>query len=112
LEKLRFNLAEIREKFILFSPKKKFNKVSVPKVISWDSYADPKRNIVNIGKNRRHFKQLIENKVNMIRIALHPRDPVHALNDQIKMIIQLKEQRYHILKYADLVRKYQPIPAR
>jgi peptidoglycan/xylan/chitin deacetylase (PgdA/CDA1 family) len=112
LEKLRFKLAEIQEKFILFSPKKKFKKVKVPKVLSWDSYADPKRNIVNIGKNRRHFKQLIEDKVNMIRIALHPRDPVHALNDQIKMIIQLKEQGYHILKYADLARKFQPMPAR
>jgi len=112
LEKLRFNLAEIQEKFILFSPKKKFKKVNIPKVISWDSYADPKRNIVNIPKNRRHFKQLVEYKANLIRIALHPRDPVHALNDQIKMIIQLKEQGYNIVKYADLVRKYQPMPAR
>ena len=102
LKKLRFKLAEIQEKSTLFSPKKKFKKVKVPKVLSWDSYADPKRNIVNIGKNRRHFKQLIEDKVNIIRIALHPRDPVHALNDQIKMIIQLKEQGYEIVKYADL----------
>ena len=52
LEKLRFKLAEMQEKFILFSPKKKFRKVNVPKVLSWDSYADPKRNIVNIDKNR------------------------------------------------------------
>ena len=111
MEKLRFKLAEIQEKFILFSPKKKFKKVNVPKVISWDSYADPKRNIVNIAKNRRHFKQLIKNKVNLIRIALHPRDPVHALNDQIKMIIQLKEQGYEIVKYADLARKFQTMPA-
>ena len=66
----------MQNKFILFSPKKKSKKVKVPKVISWDSYADPKRNIVNIVKNRRHFRQLIENKVNIIRIALHPRDPV------------------------------------
>src|SRR3989441_830363 len=102
LKKLRFKLAEIQEKSTLFSPKKKFKKVKVPKVLSWDSCADPKRNIVNIGKNRRHFKQLIEDKVNIIRIALHPRDPVHALNDQIKMIIQLKEQGYEIVKYADV----------
>ena len=112
LKKLRFKLAEILERFILFCPKKKFKIVKVPKVLSWDSYADPKKNIVNIIKNRRHFKQLIENKANMIRIALHPRDPVHALNDQIKMIFQLKEEGFEIVKYADLVPKFQTMPTR
>ena len=38
----------------------------------------------------------------MIRIALHPRDPANGLSDQIEMIIQLKEQGYEIVKYADL----------
>lgn len=111
LEKLRFKLAEMQNKFILFSPKKKSKKVKVPKVISWDSYADPKRNIVNIVKNRRHFRQLIENKVNIIRIALHPRDPADALSDQIKMIIQLNEEGYEILKYVDFVSKLKAMPA-
>jgi hypothetical protein len=49
LEKLLFKQVEIQEKFILFSPKKKFKKVKVPKALGWDSYADPKRNTVNIG---------------------------------------------------------------
>ena len=97
---------------MLFSPKKNFKKVKIPKALGWDSYADPKRNIVNISKNRRLFKQLIENKVNMIRIALHLRDPAHALNDQIKMIFQLKEEGFEIVKYADLVPKFQTIPSR
>ena len=79
LKKLRFKLAEIQEKFILFSPTKKFKKIKITRALNWDSYADPKRNIVNINKNRRHFKGLIENKAHLIRIALHPRDPVHAL---------------------------------
>jgi predicted deacetylase len=102
LKKLRFRLAEIREKFILFSPKKKFKKIKVPRALNWDSFADPKRNIVNLNKNRRHFRGLIENKAHLIRIALHPRDPVHALKDQLEMIIQLKEQSYEMAKYTDL----------
>lgn len=110
LKKLRFKLAEIQERFILFSPKKKFKIVKVPKVLSWDSYADPKKNIVNIIKNRRHFKQLIENKANMIRLALHPRDPANGLSDQIEMIIQLKEQGYEIVKYADLTNLHNKSP--
>ncbi len=110
LKKLRFKLAEILERFILFSPKKKFKIVKVPKVLSWDSYADPKKNIVNIIKNRRHFKQLIEKKANIIRIALHPRDPANGLSDQIEMIIQLKEQGYEIVKYADLANLHNKSP--
>lgn len=48
----------------------------------------------------------------MVRIALHPRDPVHALNDQIRMIFQLKEEGFEIVKYADLVPKFQTMPTR
>ena len=54
------------------------------------------KNTINIA--RRHFKLLIQNKVNLIRIALHPRDPVHTLNDQKVMITQLKNQGYEILR--------------
>ena len=53
---------------------------------------------------------MIQNKVNLIRIALHPRDPTHALNDQKEMITQLKDQGYKMLKYADLIPKLQMIP--
>jgi hypothetical protein len=46
----------------------------------------------------------------LIRIALHPRDPIHALGDQKEMITQLKAQGYKMLKYADLIPKLQMIP--
>jgi len=46
----------------------------------------------------------------MIRIALHPRDPANGLSDQIEMIIQLKEQGYEIVKYADLANLHNKSP--
>jgi hypothetical protein len=39
----------------------------------------------------------------MIRIALHPRDPHQALEEQKEMIRELKEQGYTILSYQDLI---------
>jgi predicted deacetylase len=108
LEKLRFKLSELQEKYVLLSPRR--SKISVTKVLNWDSYGIPAKNTINIARNRRHFKMLIQNKVNLIRIALHPRDPTHALNDQKEMITQLKDQGYKMLKYADLIPKLQMIP--
>jgi len=109
LEKLRFKLSELQEKYVLLSPRRS-KKISVTKVLNWDSYGIPAKNTINIARNRRHFKLLIQNKVNLIRIALHPRDPIHALNDQKEMITQLKDQGYKMLKYADLIPKLQMIP--
>ena len=59
---------------------------------------------MNITRNRIRFKLLTkEDKPRLIRIALHPRDPYHALEDQKEMILQLKNQGYEILRYKDLI---------
>jgi hypothetical protein len=78
LGKLGFRLAEIMEKYVLLYPRT-FKKILVQKVLSWDSYGDPEKNIVNITRNRIRFKLLTkEDKPRLIRIALHPRGPYHA----------------------------------
>ena len=107
LEKLRFKLSEIQEKFVLLSPRR-FKHISYKNLkLGFLRYSS--KNTTNIARNRRHFKLLIQNKVNLIRIAFHPRDPIHALNDQKEMISQLKDQGYKTLKYADLIPKLQMI---
>jgi hypothetical protein len=58
-----------------------FKKIPVPKVLNWDSYGDPEENIVNIDRNRRCIELLDQQKTEMIRIPLHPRDPHNALED-------------------------------
>lgn len=103
LEKLRFKLAETQEKFVLLSPRT-FTKIPVPKVLSWDSTGDSEKNIINIVRTKNHFKRLTKDKKpGFIRIALHPRDPNHALEDQKEMICQLKDQGYEMLRYRDLI---------
>lgn len=104
LEKFGFNLAETQEEFILLS-NKAFKKIKVPKVLNWDSTGYPERNAVNIARDERLFKHLTQQNSKIIRIALHPRDPVHALEEQKEMICYLKDQGYIVQMYRDIIPK-------
>lgn len=108
LEKLGFSLAETQEEFILLSDKA-FRKIKVPKVLNWDSTGYPERNIVNVSKDERRFKFLMEEEPQIIRIALHPRDPHQALKEQKEMISKLKDQRYKMATYRELIPKLQGV---
>ena len=107
LEKLGFSLAETQEEYILLS--EAFRKIKVPKVLNWDSTGYPERNIVNVSKDERRFKLLMEEEPQIIRIALHPRDPHQALKEQKEMISKLKDQRYKMVTYRELIPKLQGV---
>jgi hypothetical protein len=47
----------------------------------------------------------IEQRPQIIRIALHPRDPAEAIKDQKQMISTLKDSDYNILTYTELIPK-------
>jgi predicted deacetylase len=106
LRKLGFRLAEMQEKIVLLSHKT-FKKITVPKVLNWDSSGYPEKNIVNVTKDKKSFNRLIKQKPNIIRIALHPRDPHNALEEQKQMICQLKDLGYIMPTYMELVHKLQ-----
>ncbi|HYA84165.1 MAG TPA: DUF2334 domain-containing protein [Candidatus Bathyarchaeia archaeon] len=108
LEKLGFSLAEQQEEFLLLSHKP-FKKIKVPKVLNWDSTGHPEKNIPNIARDERRFK-LLDKQKDMIRIAMHPRDPHEALKVQIDMIRELKDQGYTIPLYKDLISKLEEAP--
>ena len=68
----------MQEEFLLLSHKP-FKKIKVPKVLNWDSTGHPEKNIPNIGRDGRRFELLDQQqKPEMIRIAIHPRDPHEA----------------------------------
>lgn len=46
-----------------------------------------------------------EEEPQIIRIALHPRDPHQALKEQKEMICELKDKGYRMLTYTELVPK-------
>ena len=106
LEKLGFSLAETQEKFVLISHKA-FMKIKVPKILNWDSTGYPEKNIVNIAKDERCFNLLIKKNPDIIRVALHPRDPDNALEDQKQMISKLKDIGYIMRTYKEIIPELQ-----
>src|SRR5919107_1340729 len=109
LEKLGFKLAEEQEEYLLLLSQQEFKKIKLPKVLNWDSTGYPEKNIVNMGRDERAFKLEIEQRPQIIRIALHPRDPAEAINDQKQMISTLKDSGYYIPTYTELIPKLEEL---
>jgi predicted deacetylase len=105
LEKLGFKLAEEQEEYLLLLSQQEFKKIKLPKVLNWDSTGYPEKNIVNMARDERSFKLQIEERPQIIRIALHPRDPAEAIKDQKQMISILKNSAYEIPTYTELIPK-------
>ena len=105
LEKLGFKLAEKQEEYLLLLSQQEFKKIKLPKVLNWDSTGYPEKNAVNIAKDERCFNLLIKQNPRIIRIALHPRDPHGALEEQKHMINRLMDMEYTISTYRELIRK-------
>ena len=68
-----------------------------------------RKEYVNVGKDERCFKLLMEEKPQIIRIALHPREPHQALKEQKEMICELKDKGYRMLTYMEIVPKLQGV---
>ena len=109
LEKLGFKLAEEQEEYILLLSQGEFKKIKLPKVLNWDSTGFPEKNIVNMSRDERAFKLQIEERPQIIRIALHPRDPAEAIKDQKQMISILKDSAYEIPTYTELIPKLEKL---
>ena len=109
LEKLGFKLAEEQEEYILLVSQGEFKKIKLPKVLNWDSTGFPEKNIVNMSRDERAFKLQTEERPQIIRIALHPRDPAEAIKDQKQMISILKDSAYEIPTYIELVPQLQKL---
>jgi predicted deacetylase len=109
LEKLGFKLAEEQEEYLLLFSQQEFKKIKLPKVLNWDSTGYPKKNIVNMARDERAFKLQIERRPQIIRIALHPRDPAEAIKDQKQIISILKDSAYEIPTYTELIPKLEEL---
>jgi predicted deacetylase len=110
LEKLGFKLAEEQEEYLLLlSQQQEYKKIKLPKVLNWDSTGYPEKNIVNMGRDERAFNLQIEKRPQIIRIALHPRDPEEAIKDQKQMISILKDSAYEIPTYEEIIPKLEEL---
>src|ERR671923_1900967 len=102
-------LRNSHEEYILLNSHQAFKEIKLPKVLNWDSTGYPEKNVVNVGRDERSFKLEMKEKLEIIRIALHPRDPPQALEDQKQMISTLKDRGYKIPTYTALIPKLEQL---
>jgi predicted deacetylase len=108
LEKIGFEFSEMQERLLLIS-NKSFKKIKVPKVFNWDTTGYPEKNTINIKRDGKRFQDLIKQSPPIIRVALHPRDPTGALDEQKDMINKQKGENYLMPLYSEIIPKMQEL---
>ena len=108
LEDLEFKVAETTDTFLFLEPKQGSDSYSIKMtrtdpVLNWDVKGDPNQNIESLEPNRRIFDNLLQKKTNYIRIAIHPKDPLQALQDQKEMMQKLQANNYVFVGYSDVI---------
>jgi predicted deacetylase len=100
---LGFNTLETKEE-VLFLDNKKTSRRQAS-VLNWDQTGSPHKNKEYLTKNKQLYRQqVVQEKSPLIRIAIHPKDPEEALQDQVEMIQGLKDMNYSILNYGEIIR--------
>jgi predicted deacetylase len=103
LIQLGFNILETKEE-VLFLDNKKTSRLHA-NVLNWDQTGSPHKNNEYLTKNKQLYRQqVVQEKSQLIRIAIHPKDPEEALQDQIEMIQGLKAMNYSLLDYGEIIR--------
>jgi predicted deacetylase len=104
LIQLGFRLAEAKEEILMIYSKKKTKRLRAS-VLNWDEYGSPQKNKGCLTKNKQLYRlKVMQRNSQLIRIAIHPRDPEEALQDQIEMIQGLKDMNYSFLGYGEMIR--------
>lgn len=107
LKDFKFEIAEARSALEFV---KKGKKYLVAPVMNWDKYGDKQKNKEALEENKEEFYHHLFNidgeSYGLFRMAIHPPyDPDEALEDQINMIMHLKEKEsYEFINYSDLIK--------
>jgi len=92
-----FSLVETEEEILLLKKNTRLH----TDVLNWD-HGSEKVSKLFMEINKRRYKEKIIDNSQMIRMAIHPRDPKEALDDQKEMIHGLKDVNYNFLTYNDI----------
>jgi predicted deacetylase len=101
LGELDFTVAETEEEILVLDK----NTRLYTNILNWDTGIDLASQIF-LKINKMAYRRKVMQNVQMIRIAMHPRDPLTALQDQIDMIKALKDINYNFLSYCDIGRLF------
>jgi predicted deacetylase len=74
-------------------------------VLNWDQ-GSVERNTLFLKRNRQRFREKLMKGSQMVRLAIHPKDPEKALGDQEEMIQTLKDESYDFVTYEELMTRF------
>jgi predicted deacetylase len=101
LENLGFSIVETEAEILILDKNTRLH----TEVLNWDTGHRMSERIF-LKMNRGSFREKVMNNVQMVRMAIHPRDPPDALADQVEMIEGLKNINYNFLSYRDIGRLF------
>lgn len=101
LENLKFNIVETEQEILILSK----NTRLLTNILNWD-VGSPMLNQRFLQINKSLFRNKVMGNTEMIRIALHPKDPPEALATQCEMIMGLIDLNYNFIKYSDIAKLY------
>ncbi len=105
LIQLGFKLVEGKEEILIIDSKNNNTRKLHAGVLNWDQSGSPEKNKEYLAKNKQLYGlEVMQKNSRLIRIAMHPRDPEEALQDQIEMIQGLKDKNYSFLSYGEMIR--------
>ena len=103
LIELGFKLVEGKEEVLVIDSEN--TKKLHAGVLNWDQAGSPEKNKEYLTKNKQLFRlEVMQKNSRLVRIAIHPKDPEEALQDQIEMIQSLKDMNYSFLNYGEMIR--------
>jgi predicted deacetylase len=104
LIELGFKLVEGKEEILIIIDCKNTKKLHAG-VLNWDQAGSPEKNKEYLTKNKQLFRlEVMQKNSRLVRIAIHPKDPEEALQDQIEIIQSLKDMNYSFLNYGEMIR--------
>lgn len=101
LKELRFTIVETVEEILILDKDTRLHS----NILNWDT-GNERADQVFIGINNMLYRKKVMQNVQLIRLAIHPRDPLAALKDQIKIITGLRDINYNFLGYDDIRRLF------
>ena len=96
-----FSLVETEKEILLL---KKNTRLQTD-ILNWD-HGSEKVSKLFLEINKRRYKEKVMNNSQMVRMAIHPRDPEEALEVQKEMIHGLKDVNYNFLTYNDIAQLF------
>jgi predicted deacetylase len=101
LSKLQFNIVETEEEILILDK----NTRLATNILNWDAGSELLDQLYR-QINKRIFRNKVMGNTEMIRIALHPKDPSEALPEQCEMIESLIDLNYNFVKYSQIAKLF------